>query len=648
MNDYQALEYHIILQMLAELALSDGAKKLAETLRPELNESTCRAWMRQTTQAKIILESCGNPPLSSMMELEKTLALCEKDAMLLPEQLTAVAQFLLSCKRMKAYLKKAEATGSDLAFYGGALEPMENLYDEIDRSIQNGMLADDASVALRSIRRRIDITGAQIKDKLSAMLKGQDGIFAENFVAVRDGRFVLPVRREHKSKVNGTVVGLSGSGGTVFIEPASVTRLQNALSLLKIEESNEERRILYILTGQVTEEMGTIRCNIEAMETLDFAFAKAKLSAQMDAGPAEISPDGRLIINDGRHPLLKREACVPLQFTMKDGIRGVVITGPNTGGKTVALKTVGLLSMMAQSGLHVPAGPGSSFVMRNLYLCDIGDGQSITENLSTFSSHMKNIISILQRTGNQSLVLLDELGSGTDPAEGMGIAIAVLGALCRKGCLFVATTHYPEVKEFAETQPGLTNARMAFDREKLSPLYRLEMGEGGRSCALYIAQKLGFPEDLLETAREASLHRAVREDSSQAVRPTAPTVSGHDPSPSGPSISREKKKPDTEDRAGDRFNLGDSVIVYPDKQTGIVCRTADERGMIQVLVKKEKKMISHKRLKLRVPADRLYPPDYDFSIVFDTVANRKARHVMDKRHDPNAVVTLEQGKEIES
>jgi dsDNA-specific endonuclease/ATPase MutS2 len=330
-----------------------------------------------------------------------------------------------------------------------------------------------------------------------------------------------------------------------------------------------------------------------------------------------------------------------LDFQIGDGISGVVITGPNTGGKTVALKTIGLLSAMVQSGLHVPVGDGSEFSMHNVILCDIGDGQSITENLSTFSSHITNIIDILQSSDEESLVLLDELGSGTDPAEGMGIAIAILEELRRKKCLFVATTHYPEVKDYAKETEGLVNARMAFDRESLQPLYRLEIGEAGESCALYIAKRLGFPPHMLQRAysevyggRKRERHNMDEKDfkadivNAAVIRSEKPKI-----------IPKQDMQIKMQTKS--KFVMGDSVMVFPQKLIGIVYQSENEKGDVMVQIKGKKQFVSHKRIKLLAPASELYPPDYDFSIIFDTVDNRKARHKMDKGHNPNLVITYE-------
>ena len=296
---------------------------------------------------------------------------------------------------------------------------------------------------------------------------------------------------------------------------------------------------------------------------------------------------------------------------------------------------------MAQSGLHIPAAEGSLFPMRDLVLCDIGDGQSIAENLSTFSSHMKNIIGVLAQATPDSLVLLDELGSGTDPAEGKGLAVAILEELCSRGCLFVATTHYPDVKTFAARREGLANARMAFDRQNLKPLYQLEMGEAGESCAIYIAQRLGMPAHILKNAEKAAY------GAGRPAKAELPDFGGQAvPAPRAVSsaiVREEAPKPiSTHAR---RFNIGDSVLVYPSREIGIVYAPANEMGEVGVQVKRQKKLVSHRRLKLYIAAAELYPDDYDFSIVFDSVANRKARHLMGKRHVQDNVAMVKEGWE---
>lgn len=629
-----ALEFNKIIQMLCDNAVSESAKKKILELKPYLNEWEVLIRTKETTEARKIMDHMGTAPLASMKDIHMLLELAEKGAMLIPEQLTQIGLFINACKRMKSFLKRAEALGVEIASYGNSIDELNELSNELQNSIRNNAVDDNASKELKDIRRKIEQINTEIRSKLENLLRSKKDWFTDGYVSLRNGHYVLPVKREFKHQVSGSVLDISSSGSTYFIEPTIVSKLKEELSILEIAASNEERRILYVLSSMVVDYSGALRLNMEGMEALDFIFAKAKLSIDMNAVPATINTNRRIKIVNGRHPLLKAVECVPLNFELGEGINGIVVTGPNTGGKTVALKTVGLLQLMAQSGLHVPCD-GAELCMNNAVLCDIGDGQSITENLSTFSSHITNIINILSQTDGDSLVLLDELGSGTDPAEGMGIAIAILEELREKKCLFVATTHYPEVKEYANKTPGLLNAKMAFDRESLKPLYRLEIGEAGESCALYIAKRLGLPKRMLERAyQEAYLKEGqpirntpkkdfledASEETSSKINQTTP----------GRIEKLQPTKPHS--TRSQRFNIGDSVIVYPQKKVGIVFSKANEKGEVGVQIQKQKIYINHKRLQLKVAASELYPENYDFSIIFDSVANRKARQKMEKGH----------------
>lgn len=639
MNTHSILEFNKITAELTDCAVCDNIKARCMRLAPSCNEAEVRRLLDETTQARTIIEACGTPPLPSMENLHKVLGLIAVDAMLLPEQIAHVASFLVSCRRMKQYLKKAEIGGMAVAFYGASLDEMADLAAEIDRCIVNGLVDDTASPALKNLRRQITNAREQIKLKLDALLRKNKDWFSESFVSVRNGHYTLPVKREYKNNVAGTLVDMSHTGGTCFVEPASVGKLTTELGELQVMEDSEERRILYELTALIGCYIPQIGLNIETLETLDFVFAKGKLSIRMKASPVAVNTESFIKLLSARHPLIDASAAVPLDFEIGRKITGVIITGPNTGGKTVALKTVGLLSLMARSGLHVPASPDSNICLNDEVLCDIGDGQSISENLSTFSSHMKNIIEILNTASYESLVLLDELGSGTDPAEGMGLAIAILDELCRKKCIFVVTTHYPEIKEYAAKKAGIINARMAFDKESLQPLYRLEMGEAGESCALYIAERLGMPAGMLRRAREAAYGQ--ERDRKEITVENVPPV--EEKKITSKLVKAPEQRPKTVLRS-EMFNIGDSVIVYPQKEIGLVYQRANERGELGVQIKGVKKLLNHKRIKLHVPASELYPDDYDFSIVFDTVANRKARHVLDKRHEEGTVVLIKDGE----
>lgn len=637
----EILEFdHVILQ-LAALALSEEAKEKIRSISPYLDVKECNLKMEETTAARRLLEQFGTPPLAIMKDMKKVLKVCEMGTMLTADELESVAIFLSSCHRMKRYLSRAEQSGAGVAFYGRSITELELVREEIQGSVSGSHVLDQASTELRNIRKKIETINSKIKEKLETVLRGKKAWFADGYVAVRNGRFVVPVKKEYKHQVPGTVVDVSGSGNTLFIEPSTIQKLQEELSYLEISEENEVYRILYELTGLVDGHRRELELNMEAMTALDVIFAKGKLSVDMEAIEVPVTTEEVIRIKEGRHPLLKTENLIPLNFELGKERRGIVITGPNTGGKTVALKTVGLLSMMARSGLHVPAKAGTTFTMHNMVLCDIGDGQSITANLSTFSAHIKNIIEIVKLTTSETLILLDELGSGTDPAEGMGIAVAILEELRAKGCHFVVTTHYPEVKEYAKRTDGVVNARMAFDRETLSPLYRLEIGEAGESCALYIAKRLGLPEHMLAVANEAAygtyIENIEKNPSNLPARAKKISTAGV------PRIKDSGKKQEKILKR-DSFQIGDSVFVYPKKEIGIIFATANEMGEVGVQIKGKKQLVSYKRLKINVPASQLYPENYDFSIIFDSVETRKARHDMARKYSSDVVVVTKNEK----
>lgn len=638
----ELLGYREILKQLEAHAATAQAKELCGNLEPYLAETELRRHLRETTQARELLDYAGTPPLPLMERVEEYLDKAVVGELLLPEQIAQIGDFLVAVRRLKSYLGKGTERRIGIAFYGENLILLEELCGEIERCIRIDAIDDYASATLRDVRRQIQLLSEKIREKAERTLKANQAYVNDNFVVKRNGRLCIPVKAEHKNKVAGAVVDKSSTGSTVFIEPRAVAELQEEYELFRIEEDAEERKILYSLMEQIAQAEHDLREDIRVVVKLDFVFAKGKLSQEMEASEPKINLERRIFLHEARHPMLDGSTVVPLDFTIgktaygsEIPIRGIVITGPNTGGKTVVLKTVALLSAMACSGLHIPCKE-ADIAMNSQILCDIGDGQNLENNLSTFSAHICNVLEILRRVDKDCLVVMDELGSGTDPAEGMGIAIAILEELRKSGALFLVTTHYPEVKEYAGRYPEVVNARMGFDRESLRPLYRLEIGKSGESCALYIAKRLGVPSGMLKVAAKEAYgnpsEKMVRElglgDTEEKLQKIRM-----------PGIRREENvKAVTH---GYAFTRGDSVLVLPDNKVGIVVQPADDHGEVLVQVKKEKTLVNHKRLKLKVAATELYPEDYDFSIIFDTVENRKARHQMEKHHQEGLVIIEE-------
>ena len=636
-NTYDTLEFNIIKEKLTGYAHSDAVKDRLLQLTPSLDETECIKRNQETTSARRIIDSLGVPPFPYAGEINNYIEICDKGAMLTPEQLSDINQFFDSGKKLKRYLKKAYTIDEKLGAYGNSIVEFQELSEEITRCIRVDRVDDIASSTLKKIRNSIEKLESQVKTKAEAALKSNAKWCTENFVSYKSGHYVLPIKKQFRNQFNGSVIETSGSGGTYFMEPASVAKIQTELQDLKIQEDEEVRIILFTLSSEILDNAGEITINLDVSERLDFIFAKARYSQEIDGNPAEITTDRIVRIIKGRHPLLDKEVCVPLDFSMNKNTSGVIITGPNTGGKTVTLKTVGLLSVMAQCGLHIPADKETVICMHDNYLCDIGDNQSISESLSTFSAHMNNIIGILEEVTSDSLVLLDELGSGTDPSEGMGIAVAVLEELRNIGCMFLVTTHYPQVKDYALKSESIKSARMAFDKETLSPKYRLEMDEVGESCAIHIAEKLGLPSHILGHAKLIAESADSGKIGMENFDFSKPSGSGDQTRSKPKQKLIKKKEPQVESRIFE-YNIGDNVKIQPGNITGIVYKPADEKGDVCVQVKGEKAMYNHKRLKLHIPAGELYPPDYDFSIIFDTVDNRKAKNKLDRGSSKRAVI----------
>ncbi|MBO7663684.1 MAG: DNA mismatch repair protein MutS, partial [Clostridia bacterium] len=419
-QDMLSLGFDRIIEQLQEMAVSRSARQLLGHTEPILNESLCRARMEETTAARRVMESAGTPPLTETETTQTGLASALQGGMLSPADLCSVARFCAAIRRLRRYLQGAASCSAAIASWHTELPDLDLLEEDIGRAVREDAVLDEASPALRDLRRRREHIEQGIREKLNQLIFHHKKELADTYITQRGGAYVLPVQKRFQSQFPGRVVETSGKGSTVFMEPSAVRSMSLELDQLLIDTDTEERRILWELSDRVAGEAQGLEDSIRVITDLDVIFARAKLSMAMNARPAEITPERRIRLSDARHPLLKPEACVPLSLDLSLPDAGIAVTGPNTGGKTVCLKTVGLLTLMAQSGLHIPCGEGTVIGMMDRILCDIGDSQSISQNLSTFSGHMTNVIRILRECSRDSLVLLDELGSGTDPAEGSG------------------------------------------------------------------------------------------------------------------------------------------------------------------------------------------------------------------------------------
>ena len=500
----RVLEYPKIIDRLTQFAGSEPAKRLCRELTPLCDLSQIQIMQTQTSDALSRILQAGSISFSGVRDLRMQLKRLEIGSSMSTGELLQTAQLLDACARVKSWAKRDEELAPDsLESLFSRIEPLTSLSREIRRCVlSEEEIADDASPALRQVRRSITTANERIRSQLTSLVNGSARTYLQDAVITqRNGRFCVPVKAEYRSMVPGMIHDQSSSGSTLFIEPMSVVKLNNDIRELELQEKKEIEIILAKLSTQVDEKSAFILTDIEVMTELDFIFARAMLSKSYKGTEPVFNEEGRIDIRRGRHPLLDPKKVVPVDIHIGDTFDLLVISGPNTGGKTVSLKTVGLFTLMGQSGLHIPAFDHSELALFTEVFADIGDEQSIEQSLSTFSSHMTNIVSFWNQADERSLVLFDELGAGTDPTEGAALAIAILSSLHRRGIRTIATTHYSELKVFALSTPGVENACCEFDVETLRPTYRLLIGVPGKSNAFAISSRLGLPDEVIEEAK---------------------------------------------------------------------------------------------------------------------------------------------------
>ena len=503
----QVLEYGRIIDMLSAQAGSEMAREVISGLMPAFDVGEIEERQQETTEAVRLINAKGPLPIGGIVDIHGPVSFAVKGGTLTMAQLLRILRTMKTTADVVKFLKGDEVP--ELPLIGGMVEILvvhRRLAEDIDACIlSEDEMADNASPALRDIRRAILRQNDALRAKMNQILNSSDNrnLLQDTIVTVRNGRYVIPVKAEHRSSVPGIIHDQSGSGATLFIEPQAIVNMNNELRQLQLDEQAEIDRILTAFSGAVAELHHDLENNQKLLVLLDVIMAKGRLSLAMDGEEPAIAGDGTLDLRSAVHPLLDKKTAVPVHISIGEGYRTLIVTGPNTGGKTVTLKTCGLLCMMAQAGLHIPAAPGSRLPIFKEIYADIGDEQSIEQSLSTFSSHMSNIVDIIHRAGEDSLVLLDELGAGTDPAEGAALAIAILEELGRRGAFVLATTHYTELKKYALATENVENASMEFDVKTLRPTYRLTIGLPGKSNAFEIARRLGIPSGI--TARAGQL-----------------------------------------------------------------------------------------------------------------------------------------------
>lgn len=501
-----SLEYPKIIERLIEKASSPMGKELCRKLQPSTDINKIHLMQTQTKDALTRLFQKGSVSFGSVKDIRGSLKRLEIGSSLGIMEILSVCALLENTSRVKAYSRgdRSDLPSDSLDSMFEQLAPLTPLSSEIRRCIlSEDEISDDASPALRQVRRNMKVTNDRIHTQLSGLVNGNARTYLQDSViTMRNGRYCIPVKAEYKGQVPGMIHDQSSTGSTLFIEPMAVVKLNNNMRELELQEQKEIEIILAGLSEQIAEEREAIALNLELMVQLDFIFARAGLAMDMNGSEPVFNEEGRVLLKKARHPLIPKKKVVPIDIRLGDDFDLLIITGPNTGGKTVSLKTVGLLTLMGQAGLHIPALDRSELAIFHEIYADIGDEQSIEQSLSTFSSHMTNIVSFLEKADSRSLVLFDELGAGTDPTEGAALAISILSYLHDKGIRTMATTHYSELKVYALSTPGVENACCEFSVETLRPTYRLLIGIPGKSNAFAISSKLGLSDQIIERAKE--------------------------------------------------------------------------------------------------------------------------------------------------
>ena len=492
------IEYNKIIKTLTSYAHSQMGKISCEKLTPDLAYDEIKDKQAETSQAVSLLYKKGSIPIGSYKDITPSLLRLKVNATLNMSELLSISYILDTCYKVKNYIKIDNIEGACPIIYQHItlLQPIKELNDAIKVAIlSEDEMSDDASSTLRSIRREIKNTNDRVKQQLNHLINSSTikQMLQDQVITMRNDRYCLPVKQEYRQQFAGMIHDQSSTGSTLFIEPMSIVKLNNELKELASREQDEIERILYDLSIQSSEYLDALQLNILTLAELDFIFAKAKLSKKLNCSEPIFNQLGYLNIKKARHPLLDQQKVVPIDIYLGKSYKLLIITGPNTGGKTVTLKTVGLLTLMGQSGLHIPAFDGSELAFFEEVYADIGDEQSIEQSLSTFSSHMTNIIQILENANYNSLVLFDELGAGTDPTEGAALAMSILQTLHKQNITTLATTHYSELKVFALSTEGIENACCEFDVTSLQPTYKLLIGVPGKSNAFAISKSLGLP-----------------------------------------------------------------------------------------------------------------------------------------------------------
>ncbi|AZB41489.1 endonuclease MutS2 [Bacillus sp. FJAT-42376] len=612
-HTFDKLQYSKLKDMIKSHCVSGLGKNLLDKLEPVSSLKAVKNRLNETSEARAILNADGHVPFSGVTNIEGILQNAQKGMILNPGELVSLSDFLRGCRKLKRFMLEREFFAPVLASYAQSMSEYMDAEDEINTAIKDGIVDSSASRVLRRIRGQIEIKEEKIKALLTKFMNSSENkkYIQDFFITRKNDRFTIPIKASFKNQVSGSIVEASSTGSTVFMEPPGAGKLNGELEMLKAEESVEEYQILATLIGIISENLHGIHINMELISQYDMVFAKAKYSQHIQGIEPALNDTGHIRLVQCRHPLLTGKA-VPLDFEIGNEYRSLVITGPNAGGKTIVLKTIGLLTLAVMSGFHIPADKGTEISVFNQIFADIGDNQSIENALSTFSSHMKNLSEIMSAATNHTLLLFDEIGSGTEPNEGAALAISILEEFYHMGCMTVATTHYGEIKRFSELHPDFMNAAMQFDQETLEPAYRLIIGKSGDSNALWISRKMNMRSAVLERAEaymDNKAYRLERVDANKVRKPKADKVP--------PAQTADYQK-------------GDKVTLLDYEDTAIVYKERDKFRNVTVFYKGEMLEINDKKLTPKLKAAELYPDGYDLEQLFTDYQTRKLRHDIER------------------
>ena len=598
------LNYYDLKEIVKSYCVSGLGKTLIDKLEPSSNLKVVNRRLDETSEGRKLLDVSYHLPLEGIHNIFPLIDKMDKGGVLEPSDLTMVSDFLRGCRKVKMFLKDKEGYAPTLCSYSENISDLSYIEEEINISIRGSVVDSNASKELKKIRKQIDTCEGKIKEKLDKFLRNSANkeCIQEFFISQRNGRYTIPIKATYKNKMAGSIVEVSSKGTTVFMEPDIVSKFTSELSVIQAEESIEVYKILAILTEMIYERIKDLKMNVEVISEYDMIWAKAKYSLDIQGIKPKVNDYGYTKIIKGRYPLIKKG--VPLDFEIGKDYRTLIITGPNAGGKTVVLKTLGMLTLAVQSGFHIGAKEGTEISIFQDVFVDIGDNQSVENALSTFSSHVQNLARIIKESGKSTLLLFDEIGSGTEPNEGAALAIAILEELYHKGCITVATTHYGEIKDYSHNHPDFENAAMEFKKETLEPLYKLTIGKTGDSNALYISKKMGISDSIIERTRTYIENKDYNYETIKE------------------SKKKKVKEVESEEKYYD-FSVGDKVLLLDKNDSAIIYKGRDEFNNVVILYNKEFIEINYKRVKLELKAEELYPEGYDLNQLFVSYKERK-------------------------